>query len=243
MQKPLQEALGYLGLTSEQAKVYLAALRLGEGTVQDLAVESGVPRTSIYNFLKELLKKRILFASKRKRRTVYSAAHPNQLVEIEKVRLRELEGLLPDFLAMHQVAKQKSKVSFYEGAGGIKDVLSDMLLVGEPICGWSDYNAMSSNLGEYYFDVFPPERARRKIISRNIVCDTPEARKFAKQDAKYHRESKFWAQKNLNVEINVYGNKVALNSYHNNTPFVALIEDAAIATALRAIWQEQWRVL
>lgn len=239
MKSDLKITLTELGLDEDESRVYLAALRLGAATVQELATESGVPRTSIYNFLKPMLKKRLLFSSKRKKRLLYSAVHPNQLIEIQKMRLRELQGLMPELLALYGEPKRKARVSIYDGRDGIKTVLSDMLAVGEPICGWSDYNAMANLLGEYYFDVFPPERARRKIVSRNIVCDTSEAREFARLDNRYLRESKFWG-KDLKTEINIYGNRVALNSYASEQPLSVLIEDEAIASTLRTVWQRQW---
>ncbi len=234
------DILAKLGLSADEGRVYLAALKLGEATVQELSREANVPRTSIYNFLRPMQKRKLLFAGKKKKRTVYSAVHPNQLVEIQRVRLKEIQEMLPQLLSIHTQAGEKSKVSVHTGADGIKTVLTDMLVVGEPIYAWSDYDAMSSKLGEYYFDVFPPERARRKILSQNIVVDTPKARKFAEKDAKYFRRSKLWRTQGLDAEINIYGDRVALNGYKSTEPYAVLIQNTAIAKALKAVWQQQW---
>lgn len=239
MDKNLQSLFEHLGLTEEEAKVYLAALELGEASMQELATKSGIPRTSIYNFMRSMIKRRLIATGVRKKRTVYSAIHPNQLVEIEHGRMRELQTILPELLAIHNKSQTKPRVTFHEGVEGIKEVLYDMLKEKQDVAAWSDFKAMAENLGEYYFDVFPAERAKKKIVSRNIVLDTPKARQLAKSDAKYFRETKFWNAGEVKIEINIYGNKVALNSYRGN-PFAVLIEDTAIADTLRLIWQEQW---
>jgi hypothetical protein len=102
---------------------------------------------------------------------------------------------------------------------------------------------MAATLGDYYFDVFPPERARRGIVSRNIVPDTGKARQLAKTDAKYNRETRFLKVSDLKTEINIYGNKVALNSYSSKPPFSVIIEDQNIAETLRTVWSQLWERL
>lgn|SRR3989338_1360392 len=240
--RDLQGLFEHLGVSDDEGKVYVAALELGEANMQELATKSGVPRTSIYNFMKSMVKRRLLATGKRKKRTVYSAIHPNQLLEIEHGRMRELQTLLPQLLAIHNKSKTKPIVTFHEGIEGIKEVLYDMLKEGQTVSAWSDFKAMAENLGDYYFDVFPAERAKKKIISRNIVSDNPKARELAKADAKYFRETKFWNAVDVKIEINIYANKVALNSYREN-PFAVVIEDVAIAETLRLVWQQQWESL
>lgn len=243
MRNDLENLLHSLGLMLDESKVYLAALELGEATMQELATKSGVPRTSIYNFMKGMVKKRLMATGKRKRRTIYSAIHPNILIELEKGRMAELQRLLPELLAVHNSSKSKPRVSFYEDVEGIKEILFDMLKEGKEVNAWSDFDAMAASFGDYYFDVFPAERAKKGILSRNIVLDTPKAREFAKKDNRYLRDTKLIKSKDLKTEINIYGNKVALNSYGSNPPFALLIEDANIAQTLRTIWEQQWNNL
>lgn len=243
MQKSLLPLFENLGITTDQAKVYLAALELGQASMQGLAHKSGVKRTSIYNFINELTDKKLIITSQKRKRTVYSAVHPNQLLELEKVRLSEITQALPELLAIHNQSTTKPRVTFYEGVDGIKEVLLDMLNVKQPIVAISDYKQMAETMGDEYFEGFPPERARRGIVSKNIVPDTPKARELAKKDARYLRETKFLRIADLKTEINIYGDKVALNSYPSRPPFAVIIEDSNIAGALRTMWEELWNRL
>jgi sugar-specific transcriptional regulator TrmB len=243
MEDNIKLLLRDLGLTEDQAKVYLAALELGQANMQDLAHKSGVKRTSIYNFIKELLAKGLIVTAKKRKRTVYSAIHPKQLVEVEKARLNELHRVLPELLAIYNKSSTKPRVTFYEGVDGIKEVLLDMLKEKQPVSAFSDFKQMAATFGDYYFDVFPPERARRGIVSKNIVPDTSKARELAQKDARYLRETKFLPVADLKTEINIYGNKVALNSYPSDPPFAVIIEDENIARTLRTIWEQLWKKL
>ncbi len=240
MEISLENLFKELGVNDEQAKVYLAALELGQANMNELAEKARLKRTSVYNYVAELIQKKLITTGKKRKRIVYSAIHPNMLIEIEKARLAELHRTLPELLAIYNKSKTKPTVTFFEGVDGIKEVLQDMLKEKQTVSAFSDFKHMAAVFGDYYFDVFPPERARRGIVSRNIVPDTPKARELAKKDARYLRETKFLQVPDLKTEINIYADKVALNSYQSNPPFSVIIEDHDIAETLRTIWQQLW---
>src|SRR5438309_1359422 len=116
-----------LGLTEPQAHVYLAALEFGQISMQDLARRSGVKRTSIYNFIDELTERGLLMETKKRRRKLYSAIHPEQLLELERTRVTEIERLMPELLAIYTTAHNQPRVTFYEGIEGTEEVYADML--------------------------------------------------------------------------------------------------------------------
>jgi sugar-specific transcriptional regulator TrmB len=238
------DLLSTIGLSKQETAVYLAALELGEATVQDLARKSGVKRTSIYNFIEDLKNKQILFETKNKKRSVFSAASPAQLLEFGRVRLKMLEHVLPELTAINNRARNKPRVTFYEDATGIQDVYSDMLEQRKPIMSWSDQKHMWPVLGRAYCEYFPPERAKRGIPLKMIATSSPENRAFSRRDKSLLRETKFLPRdSDLKTEINVYGDKIILASFRSSPPFAVHIEDADIASTLRTIWEELWRKL
>ncbi len=233
-----------LGLTPMEISVYLATLELGEATVQEIARKSGVKRTSIYNFIDALKARQILLETKRKKRSVFSAVSPHQLVEFGKAKARELEQMLPQLLAINNRSLRKPRVTFHENVEGIKEAYSDMLETQKPIVGWSDYKHMIPTLGKEYCAYFPLERAKRGIPYNAIATDTPENRAYAKSDADVLRETKFISPaSDLKTEINVYGDKVLLASFRSHPAFVVMIEDRDIAETLRVTWKELWKRL
>jgi sugar-specific transcriptional regulator TrmB len=240
MRQELNNFFTNLGLSETEAILYLAALELGQAHMQDLAKKSGLKRTSIYNYLEALLSKGLITSSKKKRRIVYIATNPEQLIEIEKARLAELERTVPELSAIYNNSKNKPKITFFEGVNGIKNIYADSLKERQPIFGWSDFENMAEVLGDYYFDIYPPERAKRGIVIKTFVPDGAKSKEFQKNDAKYLRETKLVKFSDWKTEIYIYGNKVALMSFRSNPPIAILIEDKDITQTLKFIWEQLW---
>jgi sugar-specific transcriptional regulator TrmB len=232
-----------IGLSQSQEIVYLSALELGECSMQELARKSQVKRTSIYNFIDELKDHGLLIVTKKKKRKVYSAVHPQRLLEMEKIRLAELEYCLPELMAIQNKSKTKPRVTFHEGIEGIKEVYTDMLNEKKEILAFEDLEHMKIALPSSFYEYFPPERARRQIPFKSILRDSKEARELVKRNIGLLRESKLIKSTDWKTEINIYGNKVALMSFRTKTPLCVLIDDYDIAETLRSVWKELWQNL
>jgi HTH-type transcriptional regulator, sugar sensing transcriptional regulator len=239
MLEEAQKTLQDMGLSESEIKVYVAALELGQASIQEIAKKASIPRTSIYNFLSNLMERRLIWETSRKKRKVYSAAHPSHLVEMEKGRVAQVKSIVPELLAVYNKNKHKPRVTFYEGLDGIKQVYADTLVEEEPIIEWTDYQALKNALGTYYKE-YPVERAKREIVVKSIVSDDKEAHQAVASDAKLLRETKFISAKELATDVMVYGEKVALLSLKSTPPFAVLIEDPNLAKTLRVVWQELW---
>lgn len=243
MKKVSKQLLNSLGLSEVQAAVYFAALELGGANMQELARKSGIKRTSIYNFIDDLKERGFITETIKKKRKVYSAVDPDQLVEIEKTRLSELERTLPELRAIQNKSRTKPRVAFYEGIEGIKEVYADMLKDKKEILAYEDLEHMSIALPKIFYDWFPPERARRGIPFKSILRDSSEARHLIQKNIRLLRQSKLLNTADWKTEINIYGDKVALMSFRSKMPFCVLIEDHDIAETLRTLWNELWKRL
>ncbi|MFH1099025.1 MAG: helix-turn-helix domain-containing protein [Candidatus Uhrbacteria bacterium] len=243
MRKFSQSLLQTLGLTDNQAAVYLAALELGEANMQALARKSGVKRTSIYHFIDELRERGFITETTKRKRKVYGAVDPQQFLEAERVRLDEFRRIMPELLAINNRAAGKPRVAFYEGAEGIKSVFADMLRDGKEIIAYEDAEQRPATLGEEWVAHYPVERTRRRIPFKSILRDSPTARALVARNRELLRQSKIIPGGDWRTEINIYGNKVALFSFRAKTPFCVLIEDHDLAETLRTTWHELWNRL
>ena len=133
MIKLSKQLLKSLNLSADEAAVYLATMELGQATIQVIAKKSGVKRTTIYHFIEELKERGLLQETRKKKRNVYTAVHPKQLLTIEQVRLKELEHLIPELTAVYNKSTTKPRVTFYEGVNDIKDALADLIRISEPM--------------------------------------------------------------------------------------------------------------
>ncbi|MBI3120206.1 MAG: helix-turn-helix domain-containing protein, partial [Candidatus Kerfeldbacteria bacterium] len=125
----IEKILGELGLPKNKGAVYLAALQVGTGSVQDIAVKAGLPRTTTHEILGQLVKSGVANLTTRGRTQYYTAESPKKLLRILQDRQRKLEDVLPELLSMTQTSGIRPRVRFYEGVEGVKTVFEDTLTV------------------------------------------------------------------------------------------------------------------
>lgn len=242
MQKLSPTLLKSLNLTDDQASVYVAALELGQATMLALAKKSGVNRTKIYRFIEELKIRQLITETRKRKRNLYGAVHPEQLVEMTRETTREVESLLPELLAVYNRSRTKPRVTFYEGVEGMKDVYADTLKERKEIVGWSDYE-YSFKVLRGYLTHYPQERVKRNIFYKVIARENLETRRLQKIGFKELREVRVTPSGDQQTELYVYGNKVAHLNFRSNPVFAVIIEDPAISATMRQIWKEAWEKL
>lgn len=229
-----------LNLSESEAAVYTSALELGQASMQDLATKSGVKRSTIYTFIEKLRELGLIYQTKKNKRLLYSAVSPEQLIELEKNRIAEIEQAMPELLAIQNKSRNKPKVTFYEGENGIRSVYQDTLKEKKNIMAWSDFDYMEKSMGKKFMEEYPKDRAKRNIGFKTITRDTQIARELEKKNFGALRDIKFIKSGEFKTEINIYGDKVAFMSFRASEPFAVLVEDAGIAETLRLAWRELW---
>jgi len=229
-----------LGLTAMQAQVYVAALEMGEATMQALARKSGVNRSTIYTFIDDLKERGFILETRKRRRNIYIAAHPETLVEMQKARIQELKLMLPELLAINNKSGRKPRVTFYEGFAGVKEAYVDQLRTKKEIVAYEDLEGLIGELPKHISEWFPPERAKRDILIKSISRDGRIAREFTKRNRGLLRETKFINVPKFKTDINIYGDKVSLIDLQSGAPFAVIIENRNLAETMRTVWKQLW---
>ena len=235
-----ENLLKTLGLNRMQAQVYTAALELGEATMQALARKSAVNRSTIYTFIDELKARGYILETQKNKRRIYSAVHPERLVEMQENRINELQAAVPELLAIYNKSGAKPRVTFYEGLQGVEEVYTDMLREKKEIVAYEDLEDLHGELPKRTFEWFPAARAKKDIRIRTISRDVPFAREFAKKNRGLLRETKFITAPKFKTDINVYGDKVALIDLQGSLQFAVIIENHNLAETMRTVWQHLW---
>ena len=126
-----------------------------------------------------------------------------------------------------------------EGMGGIREVYNDMLHSKDDIFLLrTSFDAALGNAEEGFLRSFREQRAKNGITTYALTPDYPEARKYAQDgtDQKMLFDRIFMPSDAYTgkVEIDVYGNKVAMIAF-GETEMATVISSPAIAEALRQI--------
>jgi sugar-specific transcriptional regulator TrmB len=185
-------AVKQMGLSDKAARVYLASLLLGETTVLELAKESGVSRTSIYYTLDELRDKGMIIEVERGKKIYIMYVEPECLVKEARQRALTIDEFLPALEEIKFNKKRKPRIEFYFGPAGFKEVWFKVFHSGlkefRIITDASHFNGYVKPA--YILDEIIAEKRKLGIKSRQIIVDSPDARKIIMKDEQENRKSK-----------------------------------------------------
>ncbi|MFH0912577.1 MAG: helix-turn-helix domain-containing protein [Patescibacteria group bacterium] len=239
----LIQELQQLGLNEKEAKVYLAALEFGPTTIAKLAQKSGIKRTSIYEFLPDMVARGIIVNTISGKKSLYSGIQPEELgILIDKQR-KVLAELTPELLLLTRQSQQKPKIRFYEGTEGLKYVFNDTLNQpnGSDVLFIGTWAGTFDVLPKAFVDHYISKRKRKNITVRSIVPYDEFAKEGRKKDAAELRETIIVPKDKLPIKtkINIYANKIAILSF-GDEKISLIIESQQIADTLKAIFNLLW---
>lgn len=236
----LISTLKQIGLSENQAKIYLACLELGETSIKDIALKSGVKRTSIYDFIDEMINSGIIKQTIIGKKKKFVATDPEELRLLLKKREFLLEQILPDLKFLDNVNGSKPKVWFYNGIEGLKKAYEDLLNYKNTlVCGWASEDLVKL-LGEEWIAVYVKKRVSQNIEEKMIYPLGEVSKKYLEKDKEHLRKSKIIdADKyKFDIEINIYNNRISMVSAKDK--MAVIIESKPIVNTYKTIFQICW---
>ncbi len=242
MKTDLLTKIQLLGLSDKAAQMYLATLKLGGGTMHDIATNSDVPRTSLYYTLEELLRAGALIESQLGKRKYYQAIAPRQLLELAKDRLTEAAEALPELEAEAGRGKVSS-VEILHGPQGFKLAWEGLLQTKD-----KEYRIITS--GESFLDYVREKYVIKTIIGRKkmlkvksyqLITDLPYGQEIVKKDRSENRESKLLpSSMQLPYTIAFTKDKVLLISTRSEN-VVMVWNSPKLAQTMRSLFDGLWQ--
>lgn len=246
------QILTKIGFSEKASKLYLAMLELGTQPVSVIAKKAGLNRTTTYLIINELKEKGLISEITKKKILYFSANSPSFLVkylESQKNELNSQQSFIKQNLHLFEsiinVNSVKPNVQFFEGFEGIKNVYMDTLENKKEIFSFAAVQNYPKPLYEYIFKIYIPKRIQSKIFIKSICPKEKFPKDVLALDKVQLRETKFFTflLDNNNVEINIYGNKVAFIDFTENHYSGVIIENHKIANAMHTIHQLTWNAL
>ncbi len=160
----IQTILEEIGLSKTKALVYSAALQVGTGTVQEIALRAGLPRTTAHEVIAQLAALGLVsYTSKGKRRR-YSAEPPDRLLRLQKEREEKIKQALPTLFSIFNTEGTQPRVRLYDGVEGIKTVFEDTLTASDKILrGILSMEDLYVTPGKEFMDNYVQRRVDAKI--------------------------------------------------------------------------------
>lgn len=244
------DELKKIGLSENEAKVYLALLELGSSTVQQIAQKAAIKRPTAYVQLESLMKQGLVTNFEKEKRAFFRAEDPEYLkkvVEKNKKQAEEetavLEKILPDLGKLFLTAGERPRVRFFEGVEGVRSMQNEYLKSGSQ-------SGMIVNIlsADNFFKFFPqhaeeytPQRVKRGIRSKLIYTSSRGPFLKNSDDASL-RESRFIPPDEFPFpgDITIYGDFTAFSVLREPAPFGIIIESKEVADSMRALFDKTW---
>lgn len=241
------DSLKKIGLSENEAKVYLALLELGSSTAQQVAQKAELKRPTTYVQLESLMKRGLVTSFEKGVKTLFRAEDPEHLKQVlekekeeQKEKVGALEKILPGLGNLYLSAGERPRVRFFDGIEGLKTIQDEFLkskaIEIKSIVNIDDVLALFPAHPKEY----APKRVRKGIKSK-LIYTHQEGDILKESDARMLRESKFIPPENFpfSGDLAIYANNVAI-SVHRKRPFGVVLESEEIAKSLEAVFDLLW---
>jgi HTH-type transcriptional regulator, sugar sensing transcriptional regulator len=235
------QALMRIGLSEDEAQVYLTCLSLGISSISDIAKKAGVKRPTVYNIMDELLRRGVVSKTPKGKRMFYTVVSPGVLLQELQKREAEFERLLPRLEAMRERASGKPRVQFFEGKEGIRRVYRDLFTTHRTLIGIASladvHTCFSRSENAAFFNLLRREGGQM----RDLVDDSPEGRRYAKEEYRQGLGPVKFLPKDFTIETDmlISGTRALFVSY--STLIAALVDDERIALTQRKLIEFLWK--
>ena len=232
-----------LGLSDNEAKVYLACLGLGPNTILKIARSAEVKRTTVYSVVESLKHKGLINIELRGFKQLYMAQDPANLEQILEKRKTILHSLMPEFSALYNLKGGEGMIKYYEGIEAVKSIYNRLLKQVRP---HEKYYVMSAFDDWYradpdFFQRFIERRAKLPIELKQLFIDSPLARK-----QKSIQETWLGKIKILPKDTRISTNLVVIPSMiviHQVIPpiMAVVIENKSMITMIQEMFEMVWK--
>lgn len=242
------------GLSEPEIAVYLALLEAGTQTASVITKMSGLKRGHTYNVLESLTQKGIVQQFIKNRATYFTGRAPSTLMtdlehrkESLEILTRNLSNIVPALAKIRNPDLLQPKVRFFQGVEGLKEIYEDTIRKkGQNLYSFGDFEyffpeEQNKELNDWIWN-YADRRAKKGIWYIGILNKSGKSDLAWKRRVKQKRKLKMLKDIYLPVEVNIYGNKVAITSTYRDMVGL-IVEDAPIAETLRNFHQAVWGFL
>ncbi len=228
-----------LGLTEQEAAIYITALTLGTSKASAIAAEADIKRTTVYHELKQLARKGFLivtFVGKERR---YRAQPPQKLINYYQRKITSFEAILPQLLSLERKHAQAPGIRFIETVQELNSFYEEILdeyahreykIIGDTH-GWQ-------SVSPQFLEQYRKRRAQAKITTQLLL--TADSHTISPTDAKLLREVHYLpVGYRCKSTIDIFDDKVLIVS-PELTSLAIVIEIPAMTDIFKMLFDILW---
>ncbi|PIR04492.1 MAG: hypothetical protein COV59_00755 [Candidatus Magasanikbacteria bacterium CG11_big_fil_rev_8_21_14_0_20_39_34] len=246
-----EQVLEELGLSQNEARIYLALLNFTEAGVGEIAGYTKIHRRNIYDTLDRLVHKGLVFSIMSRGEHRYAPVDPDKLMELVREKEVTLEKILPDLRNRFEKRGGQQEAYIYRGIEGFKNYMREIVRVGEngyfigAKLGWFDKRLKG------YLPSFEKE-AKRKGLHFYHIFDHEVKDILKKKEYNFDKKMypyKFFPKKyGTHSAIDIFGDYVVTFSglslerleYLQDDVTLFVLRDKNLAESYRTWFQFMW---
>ncbi len=242
------DELQSLGLSQNEAKIYLSLLEQGESGVGAIATKTGIHRRNVYDTIERLVEKGLCFPIISSTENHYNAVDPGKLTEILAEKQQQLETILPQLHKKYTNRLAPEEAFIYRGLEGQKNLWRDILRVGQDSYfigakgGWFD-PALTSSRKAFFAEAKRKGIGFIQLFDREPSDMVPDFYQLFPKKLKFRILPKEYS---TNSAINIFGDYVVtytgleIGKIGNNVVFF-VIRSKDLAASYRTWFDYMWQ--
>jgi sugar-specific transcriptional regulator TrmB len=236
----MRKILEYIGLTKNEAEIYLSLLNLGPSVVGEIVKTTGMHRTSVYGALSRLKEKGLVSSIISANKTCFEATDPNRLMTIVDEKKKALSSIIPKLKSIKKTAmKTEQEVQYFKGKEGLITIFEDIFKTGLDYVGYGPGEQLEKIL-KYYFPHFIAKRKKAKIHLKLIYWEESRNKGYTNNPM---TKVKFLPNEySSKAAMRIYDNKVAILLLSEDQPLAILIKNKAIADGYKKHFEMLWKM-
>jgi sugar-specific transcriptional regulator TrmB len=228
-----------LGLTKNEAKVYLALLRFGKSLVGVIAEKTKIHRRNVYDALERLVEKGFVTFIIEDGKKYFTASNPKHLFGLIKQKEQILKSALPDLTEMYNKSPDKQDIEVYRGKAALCTLLDMHLTDKKDLYIFGSTNEIQNVLPFYFKDY---EKQKDKLGIKTFIIFSSKIEK-KKIDRSEFTDMRFLPKEyDSNISAVIWDNKVALQLWHPEYPMAVVIRSEDFAHSFKLFFDFMWEL-
>jgi sugar-specific transcriptional regulator TrmB len=211
----LQNSFLQIGLNENHLKVYLGLLEKGKATITQIAQETGLPRSTCYILITDLLDSGLISEFQQEKTRFYRSESPKKLLVLVEQKLsklqRDFENLesgSEKLIKMYEASNREPKIKYLTGTAAIHTTLLKILDSKSELLVQSTSNDINTGLD--INNKFLPDFLKR-LNEERIVC---------REILNYNTKNYSYKQTSGNNRHTIYLIRINLEAMRDLTKFI-----------------------
>ena len=235
-----EEQIRELGLTENEAKVYLILLKDGEMNPSEISQKLSLHRGYVYDALERMQEKGVANLSVKQNKKYFSATSPDNLVEFLKLKLENFKNIIPNLKSISKPDNTEVNSVMFKGKRVYRDILKDIISSvdknDEILLFGIDEDVLTKEVEPIYLEQYLNTIKLKKVKERIII--KKGGKKIKKPNLQYKHLEKKYIGKTSQI---IYGDRVALFIF-GEPHHLIIVRNKETAETYRKQFKLMWKI-